>query len=279
MEQPFTNAEYSDLVNKKSPNSPMARNMFWAFIVGGIICIIGQFITNYFLSQGVARETVASITPVILILFSVTLTALNIYNKIGKFAGAGSIVPITMGSNTLCQGTYALVDDIVKYLPSPENKEVAGINMNTKEIFQANYDFAKAKSAYVFKTIVDPFIGKYSLIKVCSGVFKSDDVIYNNDKDIEEKVSKLYVLQGSKAIEVPELHAGDIGAIAKLTAARTGNSLSIKTNTIVYGKFELSKPYTYMRYKVPNKNDIDKVAQALQKLGHEDQTLKVVNDV
>lgn len=190
----------------------------------------------------------------------------------------GSIVPITMGSNILCQGTYALVDDIVKYLPSPENKEVAGINMNTKEIFQANYDFAKAKSAYVFKTIVDPFIGKYSLIKVCSGVFKSDDVIYNNDKDIEERVSKLYVLQGGKAIEVPELHAGDIGAIAKLTAARTGNSLSTKANTIVYGKFEISKPYTYMRYKVPNKNDIDKVAQALQKLGHEDQTLKVVND-
>ena len=190
----------------------------------------------------------------------------------------GSIVPITMGSNTLCQGTYALVDDIVKYLPSPENKEIAGINMNTKEVFTANYDFSKAKSAYVFKTIVDPFIGKYSLIKVCSGVFKSDDMIYNQDRDIDERVSKLYVLQGGKPIEVPELHAGDIGAIAKLTAARTGNSLSTKANTIVYGKFEISKPYTYMRYKVPNKGDIDKVAQALQKLSHEDQTLKIVND-
>ena len=133
-----------------------------------------------------------------------------------------------MGSNTLCQGTYTLLDDIVKYLPSPENKELAGINMKTNEIFQANYDFSKAKSAYVFKTIVDPFIGKYSLIKVCSGVFKPDDMIYNKDKDIEEKVSKLYVLQGSKPIEVPELHAGDIGAIAKLTAARTGNTLSTK---------------------------------------------------
>ncbi|MBQ6814657.1 MAG: elongation factor G [Lachnospiraceae bacterium] len=190
----------------------------------------------------------------------------------------GSIVPITMGSNTLCQGTYALIDDIIKYLPSPENKEIAGINMNTKEVFVANYDFSKAKSAYVFKTIVDPFIGKYSLIKVCSGVFKSDDMIYNHDRDIEERVSKLYVLQGGKPLEVPELHAGDIGAIAKLTAARTGNSLSTKANTIVYGKFEISKPYTYMRYKVPNKNDIDKVAQSLQKLTHEDQTLKVVND-
>ena len=190
----------------------------------------------------------------------------------------GSIVPISMGSNPLCQGTYTLLDDIVKYLPSPENKQIAGFNMKTNEVFEANYDFSKVKSAYVFKTIVDPFIGKYSLIKVCSGVFKSDDVIYNKDKDVEEKVSKLYVLQGSKPIEVSELHAGDIGAIEKLTAARTGNTLSTKANIIEYGKFELSKPYTAMRYKVPNKNDIDKVAQALQKLTHEDQTLKVVND-
>lgn len=190
----------------------------------------------------------------------------------------GSIVPISMGSNPLCQGTYTLIDDIVKYLPSPENKQIAGFNMKTNEVFEANYDFSKVKSAYVFKTIVDPFIGKYSLIKICSGVFKSDDVIYNKDKDVEEKVSKLYVLQGSKPIEVSELHAGDIGAIAKLTAARTGNTLSTKANVIEYGKFELSKPYTAMRYKVPNKNDIDKVAQALQKLTHEDQTLKVVND-
>ena len=189
-----------------------------------------------------------------------------------------SIVPISMGSNTLCQGTFTLIDDIVKYLPSPENKEIAGFNMKTNEVFEANYDFAKAKSAYVFKTIVDPFIGKYSLIKVCSGVFKSDDLIYNKDKDIEEKVNKLYVLQGGKAIEVPELHAGDIGAIAKLTAARTGNTLSTKACIIEYGKFEISKPYTFMRYKVPNKNNIDKVAQSLQKLTHEDQTLKVVND-
>ena len=191
----------------------------------------------------------------------------------------GSIVPITMGSNTLSQGTYALIDDIVKYMPSPENKQIAGFNMKTNEVFEANYDFAKPKSAYIFKTIVDPFIGKYSLIKVCSGVFKSDDVIYNKDKDVEEKVNKLYVLQGGKPIEITELHAGDIGAIAKLTAARTGNTLSTKANIIEYGKFELSKPYTVLRYKVPNKGDIDKVAQALQKLSHEDQTLKLVNDV
>ena len=190
----------------------------------------------------------------------------------------GSIVPMTMGSNTLCQGIYTLLDDIVKYMPSPENREVAGINMKTNEIYHADYDFAKAKSAYIWKTIVDPFIGKYSLIKVNSGVLKTDDVIYNVDKDIEEKIGKLYILQGNKPQEVSELHAGDIGALAKLTAARTGNSLSTKNTTIKFGKWEISTPYTYMRYKAKNKGDIDKISQALQKITHEDLTVRVVND-
>lgn len=190
----------------------------------------------------------------------------------------GSIVPMTMGSNTLCQGVYTLLDDIVKYMPSPENREVAGINMKTNEIYHADYDFAKAKSAYIWKTIVDPFIGKYSLIKVNSGVLKTDDLIYNVDKDIEEKIGKLYILQGNKPMEVSELHAGDIGALAKLTAARTGNSLSTKNTTIKFGKWEISTPYTYMRYKAKNKGDIDKISQALQKITHEDLTVKMVND-
>ena len=185
---------------------------------------------------------------------------------------------MTMGSNILCQGMYTLLDDIIKYFPSPENREVAGINMKTNEIYHADYDFSKAKSAYIWKTIVDPFIGKYSLIKVNSGVLKADDLIYNVDKDIEEKIGKLYVMQGGKAIEVKELHAGDLGALAKLTAARTGNSLSTKATTIKYGKWEMPKPYTYMRYKPKNKGDVDKISQALQKISHEDLTMKYVND-
>ena len=190
----------------------------------------------------------------------------------------GSIVPMTMGSNVLCQGIYTLLDDMIKYFPSPENREVAGINMKTNEIYHADYDFSKAKSAYIWKTIVDPFIGKYSLIKVNSGVLKKDDVIYNVDKDVEEKIGKLYVMQGGKAIEVKELHAGDIGALAKLTGARTGNSLSTKATTIKFGKWEMPTPYTYMRYNPKNKGDVDKISQALQKISHEDMTMRYVND-
>ncbi len=189
-----------------------------------------------------------------------------------------SIVPMTMGSSILCQGVYTLLDDIVKYLPSPENREVAGINMKTSEVYHADYDFSKAKSAYIWKTIMDPFIGKYSLIKVNSGVLKTDDLMYNVDKDVEEKIGKLYVMQGNKPLEVPELHAGDIGALAKLSDASTGDSLSTKATTIKFGKFEISTPYTYKRYTPKNKGDVDKISQALQKISQEDLTVKVVND-
>ena len=190
----------------------------------------------------------------------------------------GSIVPVSMGSSIELRNIHNLLNDIVELFPSPDKRECAGVNMKTNEIFQANYDFSKAKSAYIFKTIVDPFIGKYSLMKICSGVIKSDDTIYDVDKENEEKISKLYVLRGNKPEEVKELHAGDIGAIAKLTAARTGDTLATKATPVRYGKTEISTPYTYKRYTAKNKGDEDKISQALTKMMHEDLTLKSVND-
>lgn len=190
----------------------------------------------------------------------------------------GSIVPVLMGSNILARGMYTLMVDIVKYLPSPEKRECTGINAKTNEVYPANYDFAKPKSAYVFKTIVDPFIGKYSLIKVNSGVLKADDVLYNQHKDVEEKIGKLYVFRGNKPEEVTELHAGDIGALAKLSKVTTTDTLSTKANPILYIRTQISTPYTCMRYKAKNKGDEDKISQTLQKLMQEDLTLKNVND-
>lgn len=101
MEKQYTQAEYSKYVDKKSPNSPLIKNMIWAFVVGGIICMIGQFITNFFLSRGLPRETVASITSILLILGAIILTAFDIYDAIGKRAGAGSVVPITGFANSI----------------------------------------------------------------------------------------------------------------------------------------------------------------------------------
>ncbi len=190
----------------------------------------------------------------------------------------GTIIPVCMGSTINIQGVANLLDDICGYFPSPDQKTCAGMNTKTNEIYQANYDFTKAKSAYVFKTIVDPFLGKYSLVKVCSGVIKGDDVLFNVAKDSEEKLNKLYILEGSKPIEVAELHAGDIGAIAKLSTVTTGDTLATKNTPILYGKTDISVPYTYKRYQTVNKGDDDKVSQALAKMMQEDLTLKAVND-
>lgn len=188
-----------------------------------------------------------------------------------------SIVPVTMGASLNLQGVPILLDDIVSYMPSPEKRKIAGVNMKTKEVFEADYDFSKPKSAFIWKTIVDPFIGKYSMIKVASGVLKNDDTLYNEATDNEERISKLYVMEGSKAVEVTELHAGDIGAIGKLNAS-TGDTLSTKANPIAYGRISTPVPYTYKRYMAKNKGEEDKISQALAKLAQEDLTIKVVND-
>ena len=190
----------------------------------------------------------------------------------------GDIVPVAMGSNIQAQGVANLLSDIVRFFPSPDSRSCAGIDRKTNEIFEGNYDFAKAKSAYVFKTMVDPFIGKYSFVKVCSGVLKGDDILYNGDSDAEAKLGKIYTMVGNKPTEVSELFAGDIGAIAKLANTKTGDTLSTKNTPVMYGKTEYSKPYTYMKYVCNNKGDEDKVSQALQKMMAEDVTLKTVND-
>lgn len=190
----------------------------------------------------------------------------------------GSIVPVLMGSNILARGMFTLMADIVKYFPSPDKRECAGINTKSNEVYQADYNFAKPKSAYIFKTIVDPYIGKYSLIKVNSGVLKTDDILYNYHRDCDEKIGRLYVLRGNKAEEVSELHAGDIGALAKLAKSLTTDSLSTRNNPVAYLRANISKPYVSMRYKAKNKGDEDKISQSLQKMLMEDLTLRNVND-
>ena len=92
------------------------------------------------------------------------------------------------------------------------------------------------------------------------------------------KLGKIYTMNGNKPVEVSEMFAGDIGAIAKLPNTQTGDTLSAKTTQVVYSKTDYSKPYTYMKYVVKNKGDEDKVSQALQRMMAEDVTLKAVND-
>ncbi len=101
MESINTNHQYSDYVDKKTPNSPILKNCFNAFWVGGLICTIGQFIFDYCKFKGLSETACSTTVSIILIGISAILTSLNIFNKIGKFAGAGSLVPITGFANSI----------------------------------------------------------------------------------------------------------------------------------------------------------------------------------
>ena len=93
--------DYQDYVDKKSPNSPILKNCFNAFWVGGLICSIGQIIMDICKSRGLSQELSGSVVSIILICLSAFLTGLNIFNRIGKFAGAGSLIPITGFANSI----------------------------------------------------------------------------------------------------------------------------------------------------------------------------------
>ncbi|WP_167956621.1 elongation factor G [Anaerosporobacter faecicola] len=190
----------------------------------------------------------------------------------------GTVVPVLMGSGLQCQGTTMLLQAIEKYFPSPDKLHAIGINHNLSEQVEVSYDDTCPMTANVFKTIADPFVGRFSLVKVHSGILKADTIVWNTKKEVEEKIGKMFILRGKEQLEVKELHAGDIGAISKLSITMTGDTLSTREFPIYYDKPKVSKPYTFLRYTVKNKGEEDKVSQALQKMLDEDQTVRVVND-
>lgn len=101
MEQIKTNKEYNEYVDKKTPNSPILKNCFNAFWVGGLICTIGQIIFDFCKWKGLNETLASTVVSIVLIGVSALLTSINIFNKIGKFAGAGSLVPITGFANSI----------------------------------------------------------------------------------------------------------------------------------------------------------------------------------
>ncbi|HHV29184.1 stage V sporulation protein AC [Acetivibrio mesophilus] len=101
MQKTMTNKEYQSYVEKKTPNSKTGRNVLRAFLVGGLICVVGQFITNILKMMGYGQEQVSSVVTLIMIFLGALLTGLNIYDDLGRFAGAGSIVPITGFANSI----------------------------------------------------------------------------------------------------------------------------------------------------------------------------------
>ncbi|MBR3401418.1 MAG: elongation factor G [Parasporobacterium sp.] len=192
----------------------------------------------------------------------------------------GDCVPVFLGSSVKNFGATSLMTAIKSYFPNPANSPTmkSGKDAKTDAEFKCSCDPNAPLAAYVFKTIIDPFIGKYSLVKVYSGVLKSDDLLFNAETDQSEKIAKLYIMRGKNVEEIKELQPGDIGAIGKLELAKTGDTLSRKEAPVILDQFVYSTPYTYKKYYAANKGEEDKISQALSKLCAEDKTLKVVAD-
>ena len=101
MQKVFTKEEYRKYVERKSPKSKVARNIARAFVVGGLICVLGQFIANLLKMRGLDQDSVSNVTALIMVLLGALFTGLNIYDELGRYAGAGSIVPITGFANSI----------------------------------------------------------------------------------------------------------------------------------------------------------------------------------
>jgi elongation factor G len=192
----------------------------------------------------------------------------------------GTIVPVLCGSGINNTGVQVLLNSIVKYLPSPkeEHTSVVGINPESEEDIEIICDKSEPLSALVFKTIIDPYIGKLSLFRVYSGIMKADSTVLNTNKDKTEKISHIYSLRGKEQIEVTELRAGDVGAVAKLSNVSTGDTLCDKSRPVKLRGINFPHSLAYRAIEPKKKGEEDKIAAGLNRLMEEDPTIKLVMD-
>ena len=146
----------------------------------------------------------------------------------------GSAVPLIAGSAATGAGIDILMDTIIDFMPSPSDERARyGFRHEDDKFREVSVD--APFSAVVFKTIVDPFVGKISIFKVISGSVKRSDELFNVTKNVNEKIGGMFYLQGKNQVETDELIAGDIGAISKLSATQTGDTLADKQDDALLG--------------------------------------------
>lgn len=190
----------------------------------------------------------------------------------------GDIHPVYCGSAVKQTGIERLLDLITEFFPSyAEKGRVQAVNAKGDSIdMETNEN--EALSAFVFKTIVDPFVGKISYLKVMSGVMNSDSQVYNSKKDVLEKVGTIYVINGKYQIGVGKLFTGDIGAVVKLASTDTNDTLCTRSRVITYPDITYPRPMLGYAIKPKTKADEDKMSVAIRNMMQEDKTLKFVNN-
>lgn len=192
----------------------------------------------------------------------------------------GDICPVMCGSAIKGIGIETLLEDIIEIFPSPDKiRLIEGENLNSEERFKVDVNDNAPFSAFIFKTVVDPFIGRLSIFKVMSGNLKSDTVVLNANKNKEERITSIYFLRGKQQILTKEIIAGDIGAVAKLQYSNTGDTLCDLSANILYNKINFPKPAISMAALPKTKTDEEKISLALNKLMEQDPTFTVSRDI
>jgi len=196
----------------------------------------------------------------------------EIHNGLRKAVMSGEIVPIIVTSAQKTIGVREVIQMIIEYLPSSEDLgQVVGADDDGKEVTR-KVDPKQPLSAFVFKTIVDPFVGKINVFKVLSGTLKKDMEIYNSKTRQTERVGSIFYLRGREQIEATEISAGDIGAASKLQYFKTGDTISTKNDPIEYPQVNSPKPSLFMAVHVKSKEMEEKVGLGLNRLSEEDLT-------
>ncbi len=193
-----------------------------------------------------------------------------------------SCVPVLCGVATKNIGTTLLLDAMIRLLPSPQERAAAhpikGTNPQTGEEVVVTMTEENPFSAYVFKTTIDPFMGRLTYIKVHSGTLDADSTFYNAVRNTKEKGGHLYRLLGKKTTQIGKASAGDIVAIGKLKDTQTGDTICADKHPVILPGVKLSRPVMSFALEPKTKGDIDKVSLGLHKLVEEDPSLEFLRN-
>lgn len=189
------------------------------------------------------------------------------------------IFPILAHSAIANVGAQTLADFIVTYLPSPVGrKALPASNSDGTGVIERSVSPEEPLSVYAFKTLADPFAGRLSFLKVFSGILKTDAAVTNFNKGTTERLAHLSIPQGKTPVEVPELHAGDIGVVAKLKETVTGDTLGDREHPILYQKLTYPEPLITFAIEPKARGDEEKISNALHRILEEDPTLRFGRD-
>ena len=191
----------------------------------------------------------------------------------------GTVIPVVACSATTGVGVARVLDFVQRYLPSPHARPAIGFDPRDNSPQTRECETTEPFSAFVFKTIADPFVGKLSLFRVMSGSLTSSTPVYNANVGKAEKAGNIYMLHGKKQIPVDCLHAGDIGAMAKLQYTNTGDTLCDPNKPLVLPKIDFPRPVYAQAVYAQKSGEEDKIFSGLNRLMEEDPTIRVEKNV